>query len=391
MKITFFVSSLGSGGAEKMMLNLAKTAADQGHNVDLLLVRSEGPHLDQVPAEIRPHVLKKTGRLRGLLFVLSAAKKPLRFLMLFRLPRFLTVVKPVSEYLQTRRPDIVISTLHTCNLSSVMARECADVKTRIVVRECIALSSFIQSVPNRKKSLLPFIRLVYPLADYVVSVSKDVQKDLRALVEIPEGKAVSIYNPVIGGDFQARMEEPIDHPWLTGKKDYVVIGVGRLTKQKDFGTLIRAFAKLRRKAPCKLIILGQGREKEALQALVGELGLTDDVDLHGFTHNPYHFMAHADLFVLPSLLEGAPNVLVEAMASGCNVISTDCPGGSAELLDYGRYGKLVPVRDVDALAEAMLDDYRRRPKFEETQAFARTFTRERALSEYLALAPAGGE
>jgi glycosyltransferase involved in cell wall biosynthesis len=127
-----------------------------------------------------------------------------------------------------------------------------------------------------------------------------------------------------------------------------------LQRQKDFPTLIRAFARVRQTRPCRLVIIGEGRERPALEALIGQLGLTGQVDLPGFQPNPLPFLARASLFVLSSAWEGSPNVLTEAMALGTPVVATDCPSGPAELLDGGRIAPLVPVGDPEALARMVL-------------------------------------
>ncbi|MBV1875698.1 MAG: hypothetical protein KUG50_03645, partial [Cycloclasticus sp.] len=157
MKITFFVSSLGGGGAEKMMLRLAEHAAVVGHSVDLLITRKEGDHLNNIPKGLNVVVLDKSSRVRGLIKALTSCSHPLRFISLLKLPRFLTVLQSASHYYDKRKPDLVISTLHTCNLANIMARECTQSDTKVIVRECIQLTSFIHSVPNREKTLLPFI------------------------------------------------------------------------------------------------------------------------------------------------------------------------------------------------------------------------------------------
>jgi glycosyltransferase involved in cell wall biosynthesis len=169
-----------------------------------------------------------------------------------------------------------------------------------------------------------------------------------------------IRNPVITPELDWLADEPCRHPWLQPGQPPVIIGAGRFQRQKDFPTLLRAFSLLRGSRPCRLVLLGEGGGQRKLEGLISELGLTSDVDLPGFQANPYPFLARADLFVLSSVWEGSPNVLTEAMALGTPVVSTDCPSGPRELLDGGKYGPLVPVGDVEALAAAMantLDDH----------------------------------
>jgi len=385
LKITFFVSSLGGGGAEKMMLRLASHAAKIGHSVDLLLVRKEGSHLKSIPKEVNLYTLTKTNRIKGLLRVIRSKKRRSLLKHLIYLPRFLSILDSTCKYLSKHQPDLVISTLHTCNLANIMARECLeDINTKVIVRECIELSSFINSVPSREQSLLPYIRLLYPLADKVVSVAQQVEQDLLSRIKLPKGISQTIYNPVITHDLEEKMSEPVDIEWLNDKNNYVILGVGRLSKQKDFSTLINAFSIAKIKASnIKLLILGEGSQRRALQEQIKQLNLTDDVMLYGFVDNPLCYMSKVDLFVLPSLLEGAPNVLVEAMACGCKIISTDSPGGSSELLKKGTYGTLVPMKNEQTLSKAILDIYSGASSFESGRDFASQLTENVSLKKYI--------
>jgi glycosyltransferase involved in cell wall biosynthesis len=266
-----------------------------------------------------------------------------------------------------------------------MARECVAIDTKIIVRECIELSSFIHSVPTRRKTLLPFIKLLYPLADKVVSVAHKVEEDLLSQVYIPSEKSTTIYNPVIDDDFQQKADAPVQLEWLNDNKHYVILGAGRLSKQKDFTTLISAFAHAKASNPSlKLIILGEGDERYPLQQQIEQLNITNDVLLHGFVNNPLSYMSKADVFVLPSLLEGAPNVLVEALACGCQVISTDSPGGSSELLHNGKFGALVAMKDTATLSKAILDIYSKKISFSGGEVFAKKLTSDRSLKKYIA-------
>jgi glycosyltransferase involved in cell wall biosynthesis len=202
-------------------------------------------------------------------------------------------------------------------------------------------------------------RHFYPLADACVGVSGGVADDLSDLIGMSREKIVAVKNPVVTAELASRAAEPVDHPWFEAGAPPVVLAAGRLTAQKDYPTLLRAVDLVRRTRPIRLLILGSGPERESLTALADALQLDDLVEFHGFAENPYAFMARASVFVLASAWEGSPNALVEAMACGCPVVSTDCPSGPAEILDDTRYGKLVPVGDSDALSRAiaeLLDD-----------------------------------
>jgi glycosyltransferase involved in cell wall biosynthesis len=170
---------------------------------------------------------------------------------------------------------------------------------------------------------------------------------------VPRERIAVIYNPIITPELQERVKIPLQHPWLESRRLPVVLAVGRLMPQKDFPTLIQAFAQVRRHHLARLLILGEGPDRLALEALVRELGLEQDISLPGFVANPYPYMARAALFVLSSRWEGLPGVLIEAMYCGVPLIATNCPSGPQEILKDGQYGQLVPVGNVAALTHAI--------------------------------------
>ena len=202
----------------------------------------------------------------------------------------------------------------------------------------------------------------YPWADTIIAVSTDVANDLTRTAKVPQNLIKVVYNPVVTPDLQDKSEAPLDHPWFKDGEPPVVLSVGRLTDQKAFDVLIQAFSLVRKNRPARLLILGEGENRPALEALINQLGLEQDVNLMGFVQNPYPYMAHASLFVLPSRWEGLPTVLVEALYLGTPIVATDCPGGSREILKDGQFGKLVPVDAPLILAEAIersINDRRR--------------------------------
>jgi glycosyltransferase involved in cell wall biosynthesis len=197
------------------------------------------------------------------------------------------------------------------------------------------------------------VKRFYPWADVVAGNSQGVAEDLRRVTGLPRERVRILHNPVVTPELQEKARLPVNHPWFGAGQPPVVLAVGRLTKQKDFPTLIRAFARVRQSRPARLIILGEGPDYAQLEALVCELGLKKDVALPGFVENPYAFMSRASLYVLSSRWEGLPTVLIEALYCGPPVVATDCPSGPKEILADGRHGALVPVGDVEALAEAI--------------------------------------
>ena len=226
------------------------------------------------------------------------------------------------------------------------------------------------------------MKIFYPRADGVVAVSKGVADDLARVIKLPRQRITVIYNPVVTPELLQKAQEPIDRPWFRPGEPPVILGVGRLTRAKDFPTLIRAFALVRKEHPARLIILGDGEERHELEELSRKLGIAGDVDMPGFVDNPFSYMRRSAVFVLSSAWEGFGNVLVEAMACGCPVISTDCPSGPVEILENGKYGKIVAVGDAVELAAAMaatLDA----PKSPNVAQRAQNFGVEQAVERYL--------
>jgi len=226
------------------------------------------------------------------------------------------------------------------------------------------------------------LRTFYPWAARVVAVSQGAADDLVHVAKLPRELIEVIYNPVITPSFLAGLDRRPKHQWFTDGAVPIVLGAGRLTQQKDFSTLIRAFAQVRRRRPARLLILGEGGDRGLLEALVAELGLTEDVALPGWRPDVGACMAHSDIFVLSSAWEGLPTVLIEALASGTRVVSTDCRSGPREILRDGRLGALVPVSDAAALAEAIHQTLEgpRRPIPEDALA---PFTEDAAVEHYL--------
>jgi glycosyltransferase involved in cell wall biosynthesis len=206
------------------------------------------------------------------------------------------------------------------------------------------------------------------------------------VAQIPRSRIQVIYNPIATSDLREKSAAILEHPWFKECEPPVVLAVGRLTRQKGFNILIRAFSRVRRTRAVRLMILGEGEERPFLEDLIRQLGLEQEVSLPGFVQNPYPYMQRASLFVLSSRWEGLPTVLVEALYLGTPIISTDCPGGSREILRDGQYGQLVPVDDPFVLADAMelaLSARPHRPPQESWQPFDSDFVVDRYLGVLL--------
>jgi glycosyltransferase involved in cell wall biosynthesis len=228
------------------------------------------------------------------------------------------------------------------------------------------------------------MRWSYPHADAVIAVSQGVADDLARAISIPRQHIDVVYNPVVTARLEERAGVAVEHPWFGDGKPPVILAAGRLTPAKDYPTLLRAFAKVRNKHDCRLIVLGEGELRSVLEALVDELGIGDSVQFPGFSDNPSAWMRKASLFVLSSAWEGLPSVLIEAMACGTQVVSTDCHSGPHEILEGGRWGRLVLVGDSDALASAIGAELRV-PGSRNVRERAAHFNVENALDGYLTI------
>ena len=251
----------------------------------------------------------------------------------------------VAEYLDRERPSAVLAMLIPSVAAVTMATRLARHRVRIV-------GTLHAKVGSRR--WLDRARRSYLYVDAAVGVSRGVAAELTEAVGVPGARVHTIYNPVVSDSPVSDSDQPAGHPWLDNPGPRVILAAGRLSKQKDFPTLLAAFARILDHGPARLIVLGKGRARADLLAHAERLGISDHVDFPGFVHNPHAFMARANLFVLSSRIEGLPTVLIEAMACGCPVVSTDCPFGPDEILEGGRWGDLVPMGDAMALSEAML-------------------------------------
>jgi glycosyltransferase involved in cell wall biosynthesis len=299
-------------------------------------------------------------------------------------PKTIRYLADLTNYLRREQPDALLSAKTHANLVAIWARKIADGRTRIIVSERSTMSTVIQKSRKwRWRFTLPLIRKVYPQADLVVAVSKGVADDVCSCSGLSRKRITAIYNPMLTDHIKAQSILPVSHPWFDTEKIPIILGVGRLVPAKDFPTLLQAFAHIRATRPARLVILGEGRERKTLEDLSVELGIASDFSLPGFEANPYAYMSRATVFVLSSLLEGLPNALIEALACGCPVVSTNCPSGPQEILANGAFGPLVPVGDDRALAEAILKTLEHPPNAERLRARAAEFDIQTIAEQYL--------
>ena len=324
-RIALFLSSLAVGGSQRVLANLASGFARRGVRVDLVLATGGDAFRDQLDPGVSVVDLGAT--------------------------RVATSLPRLVRYLRRIRPAALLSTQLHANLVALLAVRLSGVATRIAVRQGNVMSPPGAGVRARLLALLA--RSQYRRADALVAVSAGVADDMAQRLGIARDRVRVLYNPVVNAALLESARAEVGHAWFAAGAPPVVLSVGRLSPQKDFPTLIRAFAELRNQQPARLVILGEGRERRALEALIAELGLVDLVWMPGSVANPHAYVSRAALYVLCSRWEGLPNALIEALAIGTPAIATDCVAGPREVLEGGRHGALVPPGDVGELALQM--------------------------------------
>lgn len=360
--IAIFLPTLNGGGAERVMVTLANAVAARGFKVDLVVAAAYGPYLKDVSPAVN--------------------------LIDLRAGRVVKALLPLVRYLRRQRPVAMLSAIGHANVVALLARKLALVSLRVVVSER-GFTSGEYSIAKGAAAHLTFtlIRLLYKEADGVCAVSNAAAKDLAVFIGLPLHRVQTLYNPFDLARIAQLAAQPLDHPWLANGQPPVIVAIGRMNEAKDFPVLIRAFAQLRKQRLARLIILGDGELRPELEALLSELGLCSDaVQMPGFVVNPYAWLARCSLYVLSSRREGLPGALIEAMACGTPVVSTNCLSGPDEILENGRWGRLVPVGDVNALTQAMAATLATPPaQLPDVRSRAADFEQERAVDGYLRL------
>ncbi len=357
MRIALFVPDLRGGGVERVRLLLAREFLAQGYEVDLVLLRKKGVLLEQVPAGVRVIDLQAARVRRG----------------------FMSLVR----YLREHRPDAFLASMWPLTTLAVLAARVARFDGRVVVSEHNALTRSVRHDGLPGLALRASMRWVNGRADTVVGVSQGVIEDLRAL-GLPNGTGKVIYNPV-AISLETRLPAIwTEHPWFKHPRARRLIAVGTLKAQKDYPTLLSAVKGLADyDIDASLLILGSGPLQGELEELRSALGLEDRVHFGGFVSDPGPFYRAAGLFVLSSAWEGFGNVIVESLAAGTPVVSVDCQSGPAEILENGRYGRLVPVGDDMALARAIAESLTASEDPGVLRARAADFSVEKIAREYL--------
>lgn len=324
--ISFFIHDLHSGGAEKITVQLANALAERGYQVDLICKNFDGTYIENISSKVHAVAIGSCSPIGTVLFL--------------------------YDYLKSIKPQVLYTILEKPSLLGIIAAFLARYR-KVVPCVHTNLDSYISlDHKMRRRFLKTLVVLFYRYAPKIVVVSNSAAVVLRRIFGSHPSIEV-IYNGFDLKDLQRQAEEKIISPFPENKDIPVFIACGRMVPQKGFDSLLRAFAQVRKDISARLIILGDGPLKENLMGLVRELKISDDVAFPGFVSTPMAWFARSKVFVLSSRTEGFGNVLVEALASGLKVVSTDCPSGPAEILKAGQYGQLVPVDDIDALAAAM--------------------------------------
>lgn len=347
------------------MLNLAQSFVSKGFYVDLVVPEVTDYHR-AVMANLPPQIQTVDLEL--------PISKTIYFKKLIKLKR----------YLDQKQPLALLSNGDYVGLAN-FAGNLSHSPTKIIQVVHVHVSRYFGKLSSFRAKLKLFtFKHFYRTSDGIIAVSKGVAEDVAKLTNLSLEKIQTIYNPVVTSDLSSKAQEAIEHPWFASGEPPVILGAGRLHPQKDFATLIRAFALVRQQRLARLLIIGgEPDQKQALEALIHDLKLEQDAQLFGFTENPYAYMAKAAVFALSSRYEGFGNVLVEAMATGTPVVSTDCESGPAEILENGKYGQLVPVGDYKALADAIITTLNHSINVKILQERAQEFTNEKVAEQYL--------
>ena len=358
LSVCCFLPSMAGGGAERITVNLLQALQHHPVQLELVLANASGPYLDAVPSTVPVVSLD--------------------------VPHIRRSFSPLGRHLKRQQPDILLSHLSHANLAAVLARKKSRTSTRLILVEHLTMSAY-RGQTWRDRFIRPLARLLYRSADAVVAVSAGAARDLEQQLRWKTGRVLVIHNPVVDQSLIEATKQPLDHPWAADRSVPVLLAVGRLTPQKDFGTLLKAFSLLIQRRPARLMILGDGECRAELEQTVQQLGITRDVHFAGFVKNPYSWMNRADGFVLSSRWEALPTVLIEALACGCPVTSTDCPSGPAEILQEGDYGILVPVKDPQALCAGIIQMLEANHDPQRSRQQGESFSFERAADRYMQL------
>lgn len=355
--VILILPDLVPGGAQRIFIDLARSLTDAGYKTTAIVAYPSRKAWSFSPATNVIHLSNAEYGFRSPLML------PILF---FRL----------RKLLKNEHPDAVISTLTGMNLFTILATDYRQRGYPVFIREASTMQNTASLVIRTLKKRL------YPKATAVIAVSEGVLNELESSIGLPRSNLHTINNPVNKGHLKAASRADVTHKWLKEKSCPVFISVGRLTEAKDYDTLIRAFDLVRLKLPAKLIIVGEGPERPGLEQLVNSMKLNESVDIPEHSDNPYALMARADVFVLSSRWEGFVNVLLEALALGMPIASTDCHSSPREILENGKYGNLAPPGNPHKLAESMFQALKSPPQSAHQESRADDYSPEALFKKY---------
>jgi glycosyltransferase involved in cell wall biosynthesis len=328
VKIGLFPGTLGGGGAERVMLILAKGLAERGMHVTVYVINRTGEYVKEIPENVR--------------LVDYNAKFGAK-----------SIIHRVRKTLKQDQLDVVITTLPFISIIVAIASIGLQKRPKLIYREASTPSKDAKNDWRRKILLRLITRF-----DLIVAVSNAAKSDILTTFKVPRSFVKVIYSPVVDENIVIKSKEAVNHKWLSEEK-VCIISVGRVIPSKRYDTLIDAFRLIRNEVDARLLILGERNENSScykkLMAQIDNLQLNHSIEFLGFDNNPFKYLSKAKVFVLSSEYEGLPGVLIQAMACGCQVVSTDCPSGPREILEDGKYGRLVQVGNAVELAEAILE------------------------------------
>lgn len=331
-KFIICIPSLRMGGAAKIALNLSEQYLEEGIEVTIILTdgNSNDPDFSALPEGLKVIKLPRIN--------LNHFIRP--FLNAYLLLKHFRKIKPTA----------ILAVRHDASVIAALAWKLNGRKGRFVIRDINPITKTL----NRNRVMVAMIKSAYQSASAVIANSDDVAAALSDKNWLPAERIHKIDNPVLTRSFYKKAQMEVKDTWLDASNSPLIITIGRLDKMKDQATLIKAFALVRKQADARLMLIGDGPERPNLRNLIKELGLEASVQLPGAMQNPYPILKRAEIFVLSSKYEGFGNVLVEALSLGKKIVSSDCTGGPAYILNAGEYGRLFPVGDHEALAREIL-------------------------------------
>ncbi|NNE35309.1 MAG: glycosyltransferase [Rhodothermales bacterium] len=359
-RITLFIYSLGYGGIQRIVVRMANEFVKRGYAVNLVLAKRTGALISDVDASVN-------------VINLNASSVLYSIAGLFR-------------HIRNNRPHVLFSAETPINIVAIWAKLLFGSKIRLVISVRSNISEYSKNEAVWYSRFTPIlVRVFYRYADALVTVSQGVLDDLKAISKSAFARGTVIYNPVVDLERSTVSPTTAPHRWLDDRDVPVLLAVGRLTAQKNYPVLLQAFADARKSRNMRLIILGGGKMLDDLINQCKKYEISEHVHFAGFVDNTAAYYSFASLFVLSSDYEGFGSVLVEAMAHGCPVVSTDCPSGPREILMNGTYGALVSPGDASALSNAILKSLENSPDIESLKSRAADFSVDKSISQYLAL------